>query len=162
MSKKLLGVFGEGGLILVVGAIGWAAHLPLIFTSLGPTAYELVEKPKAPSAKTYNVIMGHLVALGAGFFALWVLNAWNAPKVASAGFIASPRLWAAVLSVALTTALTVLLKASQPAALSTTLLVSLGSMQRSRDAMAIVIGVLILAAIGEPVRRQFAKLQPDS
>lgn len=162
MSKELLGVFGEGGLILVVGAIGWAAHLPFIFTSLGPTAYELVEKPKAPSAKTYNVIMGHLVALGAGFFALWVLNAWNAPKVASAGFIASPRLWAAVLSVALTTALTVLLKASQPAALSTTLLVSLGSMQRSRDAMAIVIGVLILAAIGEPVRRQFAKLQPDS
>ena len=49
--------------------------------------------------------------------------------------------------------LTLTLKASQPAALSTTLLVSLGSMQRGRDAVAIIIGVLILTALGDPIRR---------
>lgn len=63
-------------------------------------------------------------------------------------------LWPAVLSVVITTAATLLLNASQPAALSTALLVSLGSMQTSRDAVAIIIGVLVVAAIGEPVRRQ--------
>jgi hypothetical protein len=37
--------------------------------------------------------------------------------------------------------------------LATTLLVSLGAMQTHRDAIAIVVGVLLITAIGEPVRR---------
>jgi hypothetical protein len=37
---------GEGGLVLVLAAIGWATRQPLIFASLGPTAYELVEQPQ--------------------------------------------------------------------------------------------------------------------
>jgi hypothetical protein len=147
----------EGALILVVAAIGWATRMPLIFASLGPTAYELVEKPSSPSARTYNIVAGHLLALGSGFLSLWLLNAWNAPKVASAGFVSAPRLWAAVVAVAITTAVTLIAKASQPASLSTALIVTLGSMQTRRDAVSIVIAVLILAAVGEPFRRQFAK-----
>ncbi len=158
-KEHVLATLGEGALILAVGAAGWAAHMPLIFTSLGPTAYELVEKPKSPSAKVYNIIVGHFVALGAGFLSLWLLGAWDSPKVATAGFVASPRLWACVISVVITTALTLALKASQPAALSTTLLVSLGSMQRGRDAVAIIIAVLLLTAIGEPIRRYFCRLK---
>jgi hypothetical protein len=69
------------------------------------------------------------------------------------------RLWAAVLAVVITTAATLTLKASQPASLSTTLLVSLGSMQTRHDAIAIAAAVVLMAAIGEPVRRQFAKAQ---
>jgi hypothetical protein len=156
-KRLLFTALGEGGLVLVVAAIGLATRMPLIFTSIGPTAYELAEKPNAPSARTYNIIAGHMLALGAGFLSLWLLNAWCAPKVAAAGFVSSPRLLAAVLSVVLTTAVTLTLKASQPASLSTALLVSLGSMQTRRDAFAITIAVLILAAVGEPLRRQFAK-----
>lgn len=148
---------GEGALLLVVAAIGWATRMPLIFASLGPTAYELVEKPNSPSARTYNIIAGHMLGLGFGFLSLWLLHAWNAPKVATAEFVSSPRMWAAVVAAMLTTAATLVVKASQPASLSTTLIVSLGSMQTRRDAVAIVIGVLILAAIGEPFRRYFAK-----
>ena len=160
-KKLLLPVMGEGGLILLVGAIAWAAGWPLLFTSLGPTAYEIVEKPKSSSAKFYNVVAGHFLALGAGFLALWMFAAGNAPKVASAGFVSSPRLWAAVVAVAITTLVTLALKANQPAAMATTLLVTLGSMQRARDAAAIAVGVLILAIVGIPVRRQFAKLNTD-
>ena len=156
-GKNLLyASLGEGALILLVGAIALAARRPLIFASLAPTAYELVEKPLAPSARTYNIIVGHMAGLGAGLFSLWLLAAWNAPKVASTGFVTSARLWAAVLSVVITTAATLSLKASQPASLSTTLLVSLGSMQTMRDAAAIAIAVLIIAAVGEPLRRQSA------
>jgi hypothetical protein len=156
-GKNLLyGSLGEGALILVMGAIAWAAHRPLIFASLGPTAYELVEKPLAPSARTYNIIAGHMAGLGAGMLSLWLLAAWNAPKFACPGFITSTRLWAAVLSVVITTAATLALNASQPASLSTTLLVSLGSMQTMRDAATIAIAVLLVAAVGEPLRRQFA------
>lgn len=156
-GKNLLyASLGEGALILLMGAIALAVRRPVIFASLGPTAYELVEKPLAPSARTYNIIVGHMVGLGAGLFSLWLLAAWNAPKVASTGFVTSPRLWAAVLSVVITTAATLSLKASQPASLSTTLLVSLGSMQTIGDAATIAIAVLIIAAVGEPLRRQFA------
>jgi HPP family protein len=158
-KEQVLASLGEGGLILTVGAAGWALHMPLIFTSLGPTAYELVEKPNAPSARTYNIIVGHFVALGAGFFSLWLLGAWHSPKVAMAGFVGSPRLWASVIAVVMTTALTLTLKASQPAALSTTLLVSLGSMQQGRDAAAIIIAVLLLAALGEPIRTYFRQFK---
>lgn len=156
IKNLLYASFGEGALILVIGAIALAVRRPLIFASLGPTAYELVEKPLAPSARTYNIIVGHMVGLGAGFLSLWLLAAWNAPKVVSVGFISSPRLWAAVLSVVITTATTLALKASQPASLSTTLLVSLGSMQTLQDAFTITIAVLIIAAVGEPLRRHFA------
>lgn len=160
MKPKVISLttVAEGALILLVGAIGWAAHMPLLFASLGPTAYELVEKPKAPSAKTYNILVGHFAGMGAGFLALWVFSAWSAPKVGAAGFVSSTRLWAAVLAVLITTFVTLILKATQPAAVSTALLVSLGTMQRRNDAIAIVVGVVILALVGEPLRRLFVKL----
>ncbi|HEX4783563.1 MAG TPA: HPP family protein [Candidatus Sulfotelmatobacter sp.] len=156
-KNLLFASIGEGALILLVGAIALVVRRPLIFASLGPTAYEMVEQPLARSARTYNIIVGHMAGLGAGFLSLWLLGAWHAPKVASAGFITSSRLWAVVLAVVITTAITLALKASQPASLSTSMLVSLGSMQTGLDALAIAIAVVIMAVAGEPVRRQFAK-----
>ncbi len=151
-SDVWIAPLGEGALILTVAAIGWALKQPLVFTSLGPTAYELVEKPKSKSAKPYNIVLGHCLAVGAAHFALWVMNAYAAPKVESAGFVPSARLWAAVIAVTLTTLTTLLLKASQPASLSTTLLVSLGSMQTAWDAAMICVAVVLITLIGEPVR----------
>jgi HPP family len=151
-SELLIAPIGEGGLLLIAGAIGWGTHQPFIFASLGPTIYEIIEQPQQKSARTYNVIAGHFVAIGAGYFALWVLNAWNSPGVASAKFVSLPRLWAGVIAVVLTTLLTLLIGASQPASLSTTLLVSLGVMQTARDAGALAAGVLIIAIAGEPLR----------
>jgi hypothetical protein len=62
-------------------------------------------------------------------------------------------MWAVAISAALTTLGSLALKAAQPAALATTLLVSLGAMQTRRDAIAIIVGVLLVTAMGEPVRR---------
>jgi CBS domain-containing membrane protein len=154
----LLAPLGEGALILVLAAIGWATRWPFVFASLGPTAYEIVEKPASKSARPYNIIAGHFVGLGAGWFALWALNAWGSPKVSVAGAVAAPRVWAALIAVVLTTGGTLAIRAGQPASLSTSLLVSLGSMQTARDAVAIIISVLMIAAIGEPLRRQRAKM----
>jgi CBS-domain-containing membrane protein len=86
----LWATLGEGGLVLALSAIGWAVKQPLIFASLGPTAYELVELPQTRSARPYNVIVGHLIGVGAGFLALYLLNAWAAPNVLATG-IASPQ-----------------------------------------------------------------------
>ena len=156
-KNLLFASIGEGALILLVGVIALLVRRPLIFASLGPTAYEMVEQPLARSARTYNIIAGHMVGLGAGFLSLWLLRAWNAPKVLSVGFITSSRLEAVVLAVVITTAITLALKASQPASLATSMLVSLGSMQTGIDALAIITAVVIIAVAGEPLRRQFAK-----
>ena len=86
---------GEGALLLVMGAAGWATGQPLIFASLGPTAYELVEKPRDRSARAYNIIVGHLVGLGAGFLALYLARAWQAPHVAATAMVAPERVWSA-------------------------------------------------------------------
>jgi len=139
--------------VLTLAAVGWATRQPLIFASLGPTAYELVEQPKVRSARVYNIIAGHLIGLGAGFLAVYLLNAWNAPNVISTGIVSSERLWAATVAAMLTTFVTLILKAGQPAALATTLLISLGSMQTLRGAIDIIAGVLIITAIGELASR---------
>ena len=158
-SEMICAAVGEGGLILSIAAIGWATGEPLIFASLGPTAYELIEQPHMRSARTYNIVVGHLIGLGAGFFSVWILGAWSAPNVLSAGVVSANRLWATTLAATLTTLLTFLLKAGQPAALATALLVSLGAMQTGKGALAIVLGVVIIAAIGEPLRRVRLRMQ---
>jgi len=151
-ADLLWATLGEGGLVLVLGAIGWATKQPLIFASLGPTAYELVEQPQLRSARSYNIVVGHLIGVGAGFLSIYLFNAWTAPNVLSTGIISTQRLWATTLAATLTTLFTLILKAGQPAALATTLLISLGAMQSGRAAIAIVVGVLIMTVIGEPIR----------
>ena len=66
----------EAALIFVIALASWLIHKPLIFASLGPTAYEQVETPKRKSGHPYNVIVGHLIAVLAGFTAVWLCRAW--------------------------------------------------------------------------------------
>ncbi|HEV2245011.1 MAG TPA: HPP family protein [Terriglobia bacterium] len=163
LSRKqnlVISTLGEGALILVLAAIAWVTHWPFILASLGPTAYEQVELPRSRSSRPYNIITGHLVALGAGLFMLWALNAGNSPTILALGYVSSQRLWASAIAAALTAGLTQLFYASQPASLATSLLVTLGLMQTKRDAVAIVVGVLILTAVGEPMRRLLARHPP--
>ncbi len=150
----------EAALIFVVSIAAWLAQQPLVFTSLGPTAYEMIEQPHRKSARPYNVIVGHLIAVIAGFAALLITHAWYTPAV-SARHIQLPRVEAAVLSTALTVFFTLLLRATQPAALSTTLLISLGTLQQWRDVGIIMAAVLLMTIVGEPIRRWRNKQIPD-
>jgi CBS-domain-containing membrane protein len=67
----------EAALLVVLGLAGCASHQPLIFASLGPTAYELIETPERRSARPYNIIMGNLIALLSAFAALWIIGTWR-------------------------------------------------------------------------------------
>lgn len=69
------------------------------------------------------------------------------------------------MATALTMLCTLILKAAQPADWATTLLVSLGSMQSQRDYLVIKAWGLIIATIGELLRRFRFKqtvLRPES
>jgi len=154
MSRKDLwaAALGEGFLILAVALVGFATYHPFVFASLGPTAYEQVETPERPSARPYNVILGHILAVAAGYAAIAILQAWNTPPVSAHG-VPLPRVWTAVLACVFTVIATQLARATQPAALATALLVSLGLMQSWVDGGIIIAAVLLIACIGEPIRR---------
>lgn len=140
-------------LIFVVGVLGLAAHRPWVFASLGPTAYLHAENPEHRSSRFYNTVVGHLVALGSGFFALWVLNAWNAPDVMATGDLTMVRVAASTIAIGVTILLVLALRASHQPAGATTLLVTLGTFQKFNDAIVVIVGVVLIAAIGEPIRR---------
>jgi hypothetical protein len=142
----------EGALILVVGMAGYIGHSPLLFASLGPTAFEMIETPERRSARPYNILVGNVIAVLTALTALWLTHAWSVPAV-SAGGVPLPRVWAAALAATLTAFGTLLARAMQPAALSTTLLMSLGVMQTARGGAVIMTAVLLMIAIGEPIRR---------
>jgi hypothetical protein len=142
---------GEGLLIFIAGMAGWLTPQPFVFASLGPTAYELIEMPQRRSARPYSVFVGHSLGLLAGYAALFLTNAWKAPAVSQNG-VPFLRIWAAVVAAVLTVLTTLALRASQPAATSTTLLVATGIMQTPRDAMIILCAVGLMIATGEPLR----------
>jgi CBS-domain-containing membrane protein len=150
----------EAALILAVALVGWATHQPFIFASLGPTAYEMIEMPKRPSAHPYNIIAGNLIAVIAAFAALYVTGAWSVASVSAHG-VPLPRVWAAMVAALLTVFGTLLARASQPAALSTTLLISLGIMQTWQESAVIMGAVLLITMIGEPLRRIQASSSRD-
>ena len=149
----------EGALVLALGGIGIGLKLPLLFTSLGPTAYEQIEKPETRSAKPYNILVGHYVALVSGIVGLFAFHAFHDPVTASAGYLTGSRIFASVLACVLTAFSNLLLRAGQPAAFSTALLVTLGSYESPRDVLAIVLAVLFLTVLGEPLRRKSLQLR---
>lgn len=159
-SDLILAPICEGALLLIVGLAGWLIQQPLIFTSLGPTAYELVETPERRSAEPYSVLLGHAVAIAAGFIAIYVTGAVHTPAI-STHTLVLPRVWAAVMAAAITVFVTLAAKASQPAALSTTLLISLGTLQQPRDAAIIMIAVVLMTLVGEPLRRWRLSTRPQ-
>ncbi len=139
-------------LILIVGLTALAAGQPWLFPSLGPTAYLLAKYPDLSSSRIYNCIVGHLVGLAGGFAAVAIFNAWQAPLV-PLDHVTTTRIWAATLAVALTVLGNSLLKSGHPPAAATTLLVALGTFETAKDALIVVVGVLILVAAGEGFRR---------
>ncbi len=143
---------GEAFLLLIAALAGWLCRQPLIFASLGPTAYELIETPHRRSARPYCIFAGHLIGVASAFLALFVTRAWYVPVVSGNG-VPIDRVWAVVLAAALTTFVTLLLRASQPAAIATSVLIAAGILQRPLDAAVIMGAVVLMMIVGEPLRR---------
>ncbi len=143
----------EAALLMIAGLAAWASHRPLLFASLGPTIYELVEKPHQESARPYNLIVGHLVGVLSGFAGLAATHAWTWPAVTGITDVALARVWATGIAALLTVFGTALLQATQPAAISTALVIALGSMQQWQDGPLIMLSILLMTVLGEPLRR---------
>jgi CBS-domain-containing membrane protein len=129
-----------------VGALAVLAHFarsPLVFPSLGPTAFLLFFDPLGPASSPRNAILGHLVGAAAGWVALVAFDLAGQPAALGAG-VPWARAAAAALAIGTTSGLMALLDLPHPPAGSTTLMVALGFMPYAKDLAALVAAVLLL------------------
>jgi CBS domain-containing membrane protein len=148
----------------VPGLLSLLTHRLILFASLAPTSVLLTQQPLLASTKPYNSIVGHMIGLGSGFFAVWALGIASQPSVFAVHAVSGPRLCAALLSIAVAMEAELLLKARHPPAASTTLLAALGSFRLDwTDAWEVLVGVVAVTVAGELLRLVHPDPQlPDS
>ncbi len=152
---NIMGLFaGVNGLIAiaVMSAVAWATRQPFIFPSLGPTAFLLFYTPTNPAASPRNTIIGHGVGVAAGYLGL-VMFGLTDDLPALATEVTGGRIGAAALSLALTSAVMVWLRAPHPPAGATTLIVSLGILREPDQLAILMLAVVVLTAQGFLINR---------
>lgn len=153
MPDVAWGTIISGVLILIIGLLGYAFKEPWLFASLGPTVFIITETPTLSIARFYNTIVAHFVGIAVGILAVYITGAASTPAVDPFGYPVMARVWASVLAIALTMFVVMLLHASHPPAAATTLLFSVGVIEPNwKGAVAVIVGVSIVATLGEMAR----------
>lgn len=143
-----------GLILLCVGLLSLLTGQPWLFASLGPTAVMVAETPEQPGARFYNIVVGHSIGLAVGMMVVILLHAIGIPYATTPGRVLLAEVLAAFLSVSLTLFFGLLARGTHPPAAATTLLMALGIFHPDfHDAFAIIVGVLIVAVLGEFFRR---------
>ena len=152
LGGALYSLFGSTLAIAVSAFLAWLFRQPLLFPSLGPTAYLFFESPMASRSSPRNTIIGHFVAVVAGGISLALFGLIGAPTILEAGptpaYVSS-----GTLSVALTGGAVLLLRSSHPPAGATTLIVGLGLLNTLPEMLALVGSVVILTVAGWLINR---------
>ncbi len=103
---------------------------PLIFPSLGPTAFLLFRNPMQPAASPRNTLCGHAIGILCGYASLWLMGLTHDLPTIVEGVLAE-RVFCAALALAATGALMVLLDVWHPPAGATTLIPAWPALCRS-------------------------------
>lgn len=129
----------------LVGALAAALEQPWLFPSLGPTLFLLAA---TPVERPWNVFAGHAVGVAAGFGALFLFGAQEAPSAFDAGAVDASRAAATALAVGATLLLQSVAAAKHPPAAATTMLITLGGLQPAwATVAAIAAGVGLVAGL---------------
>jgi CBS domain-containing membrane protein len=148
-------VYTALGSLLAIGLSGlwaWLFDEPLLFPSLGATAFLFFETPLAEVGTPRNAIVGHLVAIGAALASLGTFGLLDAPSVYVEG-VTPARIAAVAFSVAITGGVLRLLRAAHPPAGATTIIVSSGLLAKPHQVGAVVGGVVLITAAGWALNR---------
>lgn len=137
-------VFCNGFASMAILALAaWMTRSPLVFPSLGPTAYLLFLFPLAASASPRSCLLGHAIGIACGFVALLVTGLWGLPD-SLAHPVTLPRVLAAALSLSLTAGIMTLTRIDHAPACATTLIISLGVISGPADLGLIEFAVFLL------------------
>jgi CBS domain-containing membrane protein len=130
--------------IAILAAVAMISHTPFVFPSLGPTAILLFCTPLSPTASPRHTLYGHAIGIVCGFSSLSLAGLQHAPPATVTG-VDVRRILAAALSLALTSALMILLRSAHPPAGATTLIVSLGIVTKPFYLLVIEVAVALMA-----------------
>lgn len=151
----VMGLFAFVNGLISIGLMAGAALItgaPLIFPSLGPTAFLFFYTPTSPAAAPRNTIFGHLVGALAGYVSLVIFGLTDAAPALSTEVTAG-RVGAAALSLALTSGFMVWLRVPHPPAGATTLIVSLGILRTPFQLSVLMLAVIVLTVQGYVINR---------
>jgi CBS-domain-containing membrane protein len=140
-------VYTTLGSLLTIGLSGllaWVLSEPLVFPSLGATAFLFFETPMAEVASPRNTIIGHGVGALVAYGWLNVFDLVGEPSAIATEFTAA-RVACVALSLAFTGGILRLLRAAHPPAGATTVIVSIGLLTTARQLAVLGAGVLLLA-----------------
>jgi hypothetical protein len=134
-----------GGLLTMAlsGGVAWALKEPLLFPSLGATAFLMFETPMAEVSSPRNAVIGHYVAGAVAYFWLYVFDLVGQPSAIMTGFT-EQRAAAVALSVAFTGFILRLIRSAHPPAGATTVIVSVGLLHNSHQMIILALGVLLV------------------
>ena len=138
------------GSLFAIGLSGLWAYIvkqPLVFPSLGATAFLIFETPMAEVGTPRNTIIGHTVGVAAGVLSLALFGLLDAPSVYVSG-VTLARVGAIALAVALTGGVLRLVRSAHPPAGATTIIVASGLLAKPRQIVDILVGVLLLTIAG--------------
>ncbi len=152
--EKRLGELGLGlytfiGCLVATGLVGLAALFsrePMLFPSLAPTVLMFFERAQQPSACPRNTLIGHGIAIIAGWISLAIFGLLAAPSVLIAG-VTWARVGAAALSVAATGFTKHLLRVPHPPAGASALIVSLGFLTTWPQLLSMAAGIVLLTIV---------------
>jgi CBS domain-containing membrane protein len=143
-----------GGLLTIAlsGALAWALDEPLVFPSLGATAFLFFETPMAEVASPRNTLIGHYVGALVATSWLFVFGLQDHANVLVEGFTFE-RAAAVALSVACTGGILRLLRAAHPPAGATTVIVSAGLLHTAHQLAVLAAGVALLTLTAHVTNR---------
>lgn len=145
--RALLAFLSSALSIGLMTAVALVTAQPLVFPSLGPTAYVLFDRPHSAAAAPRTVFLGHLVGVGAGYASLVAFGLRHTASTLHGGLVPS-RIGATALSLGLTAAGMVLFRCWHAPAGATTLIVSLGLLTRPEQLGTLMGAVVLLIAQG--------------
>jgi CBS domain-containing membrane protein len=135
----------------VLGALAVLTRQPLLFPSLGPTAYLLFATPTTAAASPRNTVVGHLIGVLSGAAGLAAFHLWHAPP--DLDHLSWARVGAAALALTCTCGGMAWSGLPHPPAGATTLIVALGVLRTPVHLAEILVGVVLLLAVATAVNR---------
>lgn len=146
-------MFVNGSLTIgLLAVIAYYARSPVIFPSLGPTAFLLFYRPMASSSSPRNTFWGHLLAIIMGMGSLAIFGLISEPAVLTEG-ISAKRIGAAALSLGGTGAAMIATDTAHPPAGATTLIISLGLMSHPWQMPILMAAVIVMILQGLIINR---------
>ncbi|GAB7018971.1 HPP family protein [Halostagnicola sp. A-GB9-2] len=146
MDDQLGSTLHTGLLIMTTAGMAWLSGFPMLFPSLGPTAFVLALFQKSDATSPRRVIGGHVIGVVAGLLAYHLLaGGITMAGTTEPGSIEGLRLAASgVFATTLTAGGMLATDTRHPPACATTLIVSLGLLTTVLEGALIVLTVIVL------------------